>query len=108
FARSFAARLIDIDYHIAMGGRAYGTLAQAVARGSGRALGAVVAELSEKFPGLVDALNDISEASYRHSDRDILLLYELWLKTGSRRSYALLERLGVTATGAASASRLAH
>ncbi|HYL04226.1 MAG TPA: hypothetical protein VEU54_12505 [Steroidobacteraceae bacterium] len=108
FARSFAARLVDIDYHIAMGGRAYGTLAQAVARGRGRVLAAVFAELSEKFPGLVDALNDISEASYRHSDRDILRLYELWLKTGSRRSYALLERLGVTATGAASASRLAH
>src|ERR1043165_8717691 len=27
FAQSFARKLIDIDYHIAMGGRAYGTLA---------------------------------------------------------------------------------
>jgi hypothetical protein len=108
FARSFAARLIDIDYHIAMGGRAYGTLAAAVPRGRGRVLGAVFAELAEKFPGLVDALNDISEASYRHSDQDILRLYEQWLKTGSRRCYTLLKRLGVTATGAASASTLAH
>ena len=108
FAHSFAAKLIDIDYHIAMGGRAYGALAAAVPRGRGRVLGAVFAELSEKFPGLVDALNDISEASYQHTDADILRLYELWLKTGSRRCYALLKRLGVTATGAASASTLAH
>src|SRR5580704_7944293 len=27
FAKSFARKLIDIDYHIAMGGRAYATLA---------------------------------------------------------------------------------
>jgi hypothetical protein len=98
FARSFAARLIDIDYHIAMGGRAYGELAQRQARGRGRVLGAVFAELSAKFQPLVDALNDISETSYRHSDQDVLRLYELWLKTGSARCYAILERLGVTPT----------
>jgi hypothetical protein len=98
FARSFAARLIDIDYHIAMGGRAYGTLAQACARGRGRVLGAVFAELSDKFQPMVDALNEISETSYRHSDQDILRLYELWLKTGSARCYSILERLGVTPT----------
>jgi hypothetical protein len=107
FARSFAEKLIDIDYHIAMGGRAYGALAQAVVRGRGRVLGAVFSELSHKFQPLVDALNDISETSYRHSDRDILRLYELWLKTGSRRCYGLLERLGISPTRAAGAT-LAH
>lgn len=96
FARSFAARLIDIDYHIAMGGRAYGELAHAVARGRGRVLGAVFAELSAKFQPMVDALNDISETSYRHSDQDVLRLYELWLKTGSARCYAIMEKLGVS------------
>ncbi len=98
FARSFAARLIDIDYHIAMGGHAYGELAQRQARGRGRVLGAVFAELSAKFQPMVDALNDISETSYRHSDRDVLRLYELWLKTGSARCYSILGRLGVTPT----------
>ena len=34
FAQSFARKLIDIDYHIAMGGRAYGVLAETLARGS--------------------------------------------------------------------------
>jgi hypothetical protein len=100
FAQGFARKLIDIDYHIAMGGRAYGTLAVAHARGPRRVLGAVFAELASKFQPLVDSLNELAESAYRHSDRDILRLYEIWLKTGSRRSYQILERLGVHPTPA--------
>jgi hypothetical protein len=107
FARSFARKLIDIDYHIAMGGRAYGVLAAATARGSSRVLAAVFAELAQKFQPLVDALNEVSETSYRHSDRDILRLYELWLKTGSARCHGLLKRLGVDPTRSGGAL-LAH
>ena len=98
FAHSFARRLVDVDYHIAMGGRAYATLAEASSRGRTRVLGAVFAELAEKFQPMVDALNELSETSYSHSDQDILRLYEMWLKTGSARSYALLKRLGVDPT----------
>jgi hypothetical protein len=107
FAQSFARKLIDIDYHIAMGGRAYAVLAETLSRGKGRVLGNVFAELSEKFQPMVDALNELAETAYTHSDKDILRLYEIWLKTGSRRSYALLKRLGVDPTGAAGA-QLAH
>src|SRR6202163_2788639 len=105
FAQSFARKLIDINYHIAMGGRAYGTLAVAHARGPRRVLGAVFAELAQKFQPLVDALNDLAESAYRHSDRDILRLYEIWLKTGSRRSYQILERLGVQPSAGARLAR---
>jgi hypothetical protein len=102
FSRSFACKLIDVDYHIAMGGRAYGTLADTLSRGRApsraRVLGSVFAELAQKFQPLVDALNELSESAYTHSDKDILRLYELWLKTGSRRSYEILRRLGVNPT----------
>ncbi len=101
FAHSFARKLIDVDYHIAMGGRAYRTLAEALAHTRSRVLAQVFAELAEKFQPLVDALNDVSETSYRHTDRDILRLYELWLKTGSRRSYRILRQLGVDPTPSA-------
>ncbi len=107
FARGFAAKLIDIDYHIAMGGRAYGALAGATT-GSGRVLGAVFAELAQKFQPLVDALNEVSEVAYQHSDRDILRLYEQWLKTGSQRSFAILKRLGVNPTRAGGSAAFAH
>ena len=96
FARSFARKLVDIDYHIAMGGNAYGSLADSMQRsGSSRAIGAIYAELAQKFQRLVDALNEVSEMSYVHSDADILRLYEIWMKTGSARAHGLLNRLGV-------------
>ena len=101
FAHSFARKLIDVDYHIAMGGRAYRTLAEALAHSRSRALAQVFAELADKFQPLVDALNELSETSYRHTDRDILRLYEMWLKTGSHRSYRILRRLGVDPTPSA-------
>jgi len=100
FAQGFAAKLIDIDYHIAMGGRAYGALAQANSHGRTRVLGAVFAELSAKFQPLVDALHEVSEGAGPRSDGDILRLYEIWLKTGSARCYARLKDLGVDPTRA--------
>jgi hypothetical protein len=105
FAQSFARKLVDIDYHIAMGGRAYGTLAESLARTRSRVLGHVFAELAEKFQPMVDALNDISETAYQHSDKDILRLYEIWLKTGSKRSFGILKRLGVDPIPAARSPR---
>jgi len=98
FAHSFARKLVDVDYHIAMGGGAYGALAAALGRSRGHVLAQVFAELAQKFQPLVDALNDLSESSYRHSDEDVLRLYEIWLKTGSRRSHQILRRLGVEPT----------
>jgi hypothetical protein len=96
FAQSFARKLIDVDYHIAMGGRAYGTLADSM-RGSirGQVFTTVFMELAQKFQRLVDVLNEVAEMAYQHSDKDILRLYEIWLKTGSPRAYGILRRLGV-------------
>jgi len=96
FAQSFARKLIDIDYHIAMGGRAYGTLADNM-RGSirGQAFAAVFLELAQKFQRLVDVLNEVAEMAHTHTDKDILRLYEIWMKTGSPRAFAILQRLGV-------------
>jgi hypothetical protein len=96
FAQSFARKLVDVDYHIAMGGRAYGTLAENV-RGTvrGQAFAAVFLELAQKFQRLVDVLNDVAEMAHKHTDKDILRLYEIWMKTGSPRAFGLLQRLGV-------------
>jgi len=100
-APAFARRLIDIDYHIAMGGRAYGTLAGSLVGGRRRVLGRVYAELAAKFQPLVDALSEIADSAHVHSQRDVLRLYELWLRTGSARARGLLARLGVVPAPAA-------
>lgn len=102
FAQGFSRRLVDVDYHIAMGGRAYDSLAAMSHRTTrGRALEAVFGELAAKFQRLVDALNEVAETAYEHSHSDLLRLYEIYLKTGSPRARDLLLKLGVqpVATG---------
>jgi hypothetical protein len=109
FARSFARKLIDIDYHIAMGGNAYSSLADTMQRSSsGRCVAAIYSQLAQKFQRLVDALNEISETSYQHSDADILRLYEIWMKTGSPRAHGLLRGLGVQPAAVAVGARREH
>ncbi len=105
FARSFARKLVNIDYHISMGAQAYSTLADTDRGRRGEVLGRVFAELAGKFLPLVDALNEISESSCGQSNADVLRLYEMWLRTGSRRSWRLLRGLGVLP---APAGQLAH
>ena len=101
FAQSFARKLVDVDYHIAMGGRAYGTLADNMRYSTrGQAIAAVFLELAGKFQRLVDVLNDVAEMAYQHTDKDILRLYEIWLKTGSPRAFSILPRLGVAPVSA--------
>jgi len=96
FAHSFARKLIDIDYHIAMGGRAYASLADNLrGRMRGAVLATVFAELAGKFQRLVDVLNDVADMARPTTDRDLLRLYEIWLKTGSPRARQLLGELGV-------------
>ncbi len=92
FSHGFARKLVDVDYHIAMGGRAYGTLAESI---RAPALPEVFAELARKFQRLVDVLNEVSEMAHVHTDKDVLRLYEIWLKTGSPRAHDVLRRLGV-------------
>jgi hypothetical protein len=96
FSQGFARRLVDVDYHIAMGGRAYGTLAETCRESMrGKALSAVFGELAAKFQRFVDALNDVSEMSHKHDHRDVMRQYEIWLKTGSPRAAGILRGLGV-------------
>lgn len=92
---SLARKLVDIDYYVQMGGSAYGALADNV-RGSvrGRAFGNVFAELAAKFQAFVDVLADIREEA-RPTQRDILRLYETWIRTGSRRAARQLRACGI-------------
>jgi hypothetical protein len=90
-----ARRLVDIDYYVFMGGTAYGTLSTSV-RGSKRGdlFSSVFAELSAKFQEFVDVLADIRDEA-RGTQSDVLRLYEVWLKTGSRRAARALRARGI-------------
>jgi hypothetical protein len=89
FADGLASAVVDVDYYIRMGGSAYGSLSEE-ARGTvrGRAFAGVFRELAVKFQTLVDVLNEVRDSSA--SEPDLLRIYEVWLKTGSRRAERLL------------------
>jgi len=96
FADGLAKKAVDIDYYIYMGGNAYGSLSEEV-RGTfrGNVFADVYRELAIKFQLLVDVLNEISEGARASSDVDLLRVYDVWLKTGSRRAETLLRKSGV-------------
>jgi hypothetical protein len=90
FSDSLNRSLVDVDYYIALGERAYGSLAR-----TDDTLSDVFDELAEKFAGFVDVLGEVSERTALTSNSDLLRLYERWLKTRSRRSGDLLARQGI-------------
>lgn len=95
FAQSLNRSLVDIDYYISMGGNAYGYLSDANHRSTATALKNVFAELSEKFIELMDVLSEVAESSNLGSNHDVLRLYEIWLKSGSRRAAEKLKQSGI-------------
>ena len=107
FARSFARKAIDVDYYIAMGGNAYGTLSNAM-RGSSRphVFCDIFDELARKFQRFVDVLNEIADSAHVHSNSDIMHLYDLYLRTGSPRAATKLRELGVIPLASSRPDRL--
>jgi hypothetical protein len=102
FADSLHRKLVDVDYYVSIGGRAY----TALSRYETDTFSPVFAELAENFIGFVDVLSEVSERTSCSSNTDLLRLYERWLKTGSRRSGQLLAERGVVPTMSARTSRL--
>lgn len=94
FAHSLSRSLVDVDYYIAMGGGAYGRLAESPARAH-TALKCVFAELAEHFSRFVDVLADVGDRVNLGSSTDVLRLYEIWQCTGSERAAARLREFGI-------------
>lgn len=94
FSDSFKRKIIDIDYYILMGAASYGYLASIHNEGDS-AVPSLFSELSAKFKLFADVLTEVSEKSRLTSSRDILRLYERWLRTNSRHAESLLRGLGI-------------
>jgi hypothetical protein len=90
FGDALAQSVAGVDYYIAMGERAYGTLAESE-RGQGELFG----ELSDRFEQFVDLFAEIAELSNLRSNRGLVRLYERFLATRSQRVADLLRERGV-------------
>jgi hypothetical protein len=95
FAPALRRRSVNVEYAIRMGSGAYASVAR-LTRGAGprlvsRSLPLMYAEMSEKFPALVEVLTQISEScGFGMDSPDIVQLYERFART---RAPHLLERL---------------
>lgn len=96
FSESLSSSLVDVDYAIAMGSRAYDALGD-VAERHGRGARSLWDELSEKFSQLVEVLNEVSERTLASSNAGLVRIYERWMRTGSARIATLLAEHGVPA-----------
>lgn len=108
FSQSLNRKVIDVDYYCAMGGSAYGYLSDNMRGSAGaRTLTEIFEELSNKFVDFVDVLAEVSERTHMNNDADIMRVYELWVRTGSRRAARTLRSIGIE-PAEASVSRARH
>jgi len=91
YSDSLRRRAVDVDYYVSMGEYAYSSLA----RREVDAFGEVYHELGRKFVPFMDVLTEISERTGHTTCRDVLRLYERWLRTGSSRAGQQLAEQGI-------------
>ena len=93
---SLERSLVDVDYYIAMGASAYGSLSDSGHPGARvRALRSVFAQLAAHFVDFVDLLAEAVEQGQTARVPDPMRLHALWSKTGSRRLGRQLIAFGV-------------
>lgn len=95
FHESLSKKLVDLGYYIDMGGNAY----RWVAACSGELImKEMYKELSEKFPNFVDVLALVSDKTSPRTEKDLLRLYDFWMRTGSERAAKALQEEGIIPT----------
>lgn len=94
FSDSLQRKIVDVDYYISMGESAYAQLA-GFSREEANSL--IYTTISKRFADCVDVLMFISHSTIPTTDKNILRLYEVYLRTGSGVAKSKLIELGVFA-----------
>lgn len=92
FSDSLSRKIVDIDYYMSMGSSCYGYVAS-IDRNEG--VRELFGELAAKFAAFVDVLNEVSERSALTSSKDVLRVYERWLRTKSAFAEKKLRSMGI-------------
>lgn len=92
FQDSLNRKLVDVDYYIEMGGTAYH---QAAIRSEENSFRDLYEELAHKFASFVDVLAEVSDKTTPRTEKDILRLYEVWVRTKSERAAKALQEAGI-------------
>jgi len=98
FSEHFEARGVDPAYVMRIGTTAYGAASSMLRVHEGLD---VYGELSQKFRCFVDVVADVAEVTIAHgatTSKQMLKMYERWLKTGSDRLAQALSSHGLVPT----------
>jgi hypothetical protein len=97
FTESMEREIVGRDYYVSMGGTAYASVA-GLMRPTAASSSALFAELSDRFPALVDLLMAMSLHGERNApvpDAHLLSLVERYRRTGNRELLDALASQGV-------------
>lgn len=92
FQDSLNRKIVDLDYYIGMGGAAYRAVAE---REDSQQKQKIYGELAEKFPRFVDVLAEVSDKTSPRSEKDLLRMYDVWMRTRSERAARALQEAGI-------------
>ncbi|MCA9522257.1 MAG: hypothetical protein KC609_14855 [Myxococcales bacterium] len=96
FSESLNRKLIDVDYYVSMGRSAYTQVQGLMQRHRhGDVFDTLYGELADKFIAFVEVLAEISDKAAFSNNKDLLAIYERWLKTRSKRLAKKLTTHGV-------------
>lgn len=102
FQDSLNRKLVDVDYYIDMGGAAYRS---AAARADEALTRNIYEELANRFGSFVDVLAEVSDKTTPRTEKDLLRLYETWMRTGSERAAKALQEAGIFPNAQAKAKK---
>ncbi len=92
FHERLSRKLVDLDYYVGMGGTAYKHVA---AREEERSLRSTYLELADKFSDFVEVFADMSCKTAAKTEKDLLRIYDLWVRTKSDRAAKTLQEAGI-------------
>ena len=92
FQDSLTRKLVDVDYYIDMGGTAY---KQVAVRTQEEHLKELYLELADKFARFIEVLAEVSDKTTPRTEKDLLRMYDLWMRTKSERAAKALQEAGI-------------
>lgn len=96
FSDSLYRRLVNLDFYMTVGCTSYNQLASIMkTKVQGKTFWELYNKLAENFSLFADVLSEVSSKSFAHSNKNILKIYERWLKTKSLRDEKILKKEGI-------------
>ena len=96
FSDSLYKRLVSLDFYKTVGCTSYNQLATIMkTKVQSKTFWNLYHNLAENFSVFADILAEVSDKSFSHTNKDILNVYERWLKTKSLRDEKILRKEGI-------------